>query len=487
MSERGYRGGAAINWLNDDILLSIFNCYRLNNHTVWNKRLGWCKLTHVCQRWRHLIYEFTSHLGMHIQCTHGTPIAEILDHFPPLPLLVDYTTRNTMTERDELGAYHALRLHDRVREIYLHLPPSILHKCLVLMVGHFPILDRLDIVVDIFTTATLPSNAFLAPNLRHLVLFDVSRDGLESQQLLTRLLTSTVSLVTLKLRVTHTYFQFHPTLLVARLSSLARLEELSISIPIYIPRPSAKSELLGEERTFITLPNLKTFQFIGNATYLESLVSQVMAPHLEYLDIPLFYSFTCALPHLSHFINIAIGFEPHTARVHFHRHEVCILTTLPLSDGRFLLRIGSGRLDWQTDCATQICTALIPALCGVERLVLELDHRILPTDLLEISTTWHELLRQFIGIKTLYVYGGLLEELSGALQVDEIGSDPKFLPNLQRIFAADNLFTSFIDARRVVGRPVQFSLAAAAATACQCLTAFDRTIRQYINSNRLEW
>ena len=60
-------------------------------------------------------------------------------------------------------------------------------------------------------------------------------------------------------------------------------------------------------------------------------------------------------------------------------------------------------------------------------------------------------------MKQLHIVSDALsEELSCALQVDEVGSDPSFLPKLQSIHASHNLFTSFIDTRQVVGRPVQF-------------------------------
>jgi len=72
-----------IHRLNNDVLLGIFNCYRLNMYN-WNSRLGWCKLSHVCQRWRHLIFESSFHLGIYIECTHGTPVVDTLDHLPPL-------------------------------------------------------------------------------------------------------------------------------------------------------------------------------------------------------------------------------------------------------------------------------------------------------------------------------------------------------------------------------------------------------------------
>jgi hypothetical protein len=60
-------------------------------------------------------------------------------------------------------------------------------------------------------------------------------------------------------------------------------------------------------------------------------------------------------------------------------------------------------------------------------------------------------------VKELRIETGLLEELARALQMDEAGSDPGFLPDLREIVAARNLFTSFIDARQVVGHSVQFS------------------------------
>ena len=104
------------------------------------------------------------------------------------------------------------------------------------------------------------------------------------------------------------------------------------------------------------------------------------------------------------------------------------------------------------------------------------------------GTTWHELLRSFIGVKELYIDDALLEELSRALQVDEVGLDPGFLPNLQSIHADDNLFTSFIDSRQVVGRPVQFVMeyvVVAAVVAAWSSTVLNQSVRCYLNSNQL--
>jgi hypothetical protein len=184
-----------VNGLDDDILLGIFNYFRLEEKDAWNVRLGWCKLSHVCQRWRHLIHTSAFHLGMHILCTNDTPVVHTLDHLPPLPLFIKYQCTNaTMKGQDELGISHALLLRDRVRRIDLVLPPSILHKFLLLMDVPFPILEHISLSFpdDKTTTLTLPKS-FRAPNLRHLALL-----GIRLPNRL-RHLTSTVSVVTLVL------------------------------------------------------------------------------------------------------------------------------------------------------------------------------------------------------------------------------------------------------------------------------------------------
>jgi hypothetical protein len=462
-SERAYDVlYAAIHSLNDDILLDIFNCYRLDDENGWNVRLGWCKLCHVCQRWRHLICKSASHLGLQIQCTNGTATVDTLDHLPTLPLLVDYTCTTSVptTEKDESGIYEALKLHDRVRHIHLHLPPSILHKCLVLLDEHFPTLEYLSILftTDNLTTLTLP-NGFYAPNLRHLAL-----PGISPPKRL-RLLTPTVSLVTLSLSNIQSSSYIRPRLLVARLLSLPQLKKLSIGFSTPMPRPSAEQDLLGEPGTSVTLPNLKNLTFRGVGAYLESLVAQIRAPLLERLDVILFNQISFALPHLAHLINTTEGFKLPIARVLFHRNEVSILTSRQASrwsDGPCRIRVMCKQFDWQIDCAAQICSALIPALSGVpERFILEC-----PTDpmlsgwrKIEIDyTTWIELLRPLVGVKELrFDNAVLLEELSHALQVDEVlGLDPGFLPDLQYIVAGNNRFASFIDTRRAAGRPVLF-------------------------------
>ena len=186
------------------------------------------------------------------------------------------------------------------------------------------------------------------------------------------------------------------------------------------------------------------------------------APLLERLDITLFNQIAFALPHLSHLINVTQRFKLPAARVSFLCDEVSILMTphgSRYSDGPCRLSVMCKKLDWQIDCAAQICSESIPTPSGVERFTLHCHDKIQPTEWHndEIDyTTWHELLRSFIGVRALSIHGAFLEELARVMQVDEGGSEPWFLPGLQYIIAASDPFASFIDIRRVVGRPVWF-------------------------------
>ena len=93
-----------IHILDDDSLLRIFFFCRLVlfaedevNYFFHLQReecahgRWWYKLIHVCRRWRYLIFASASHLGLCLVCTYGTPVADMLAHSPPLPLIIDHS------------------------------------------------------------------------------------------------------------------------------------------------------------------------------------------------------------------------------------------------------------------------------------------------------------------------------------------------------------------------------------------------------------
>ena len=82
-----------------------------------------------------------------------------------------------------------------------------------------------------------------------------------------RLLSSTVSIVTLTLGNIEASGYFSPRLLVARHRSLPQLEELFIGFSNPIPRPNAGRKLLDKQGTPVTPPNL--IQYISDSKALE--------------------------------------------------------------------------------------------------------------------------------------------------------------------------------------------------------------------------
>ena len=330
----------------------------------------------------------------------------------------------------------------------------------------FPILEHLSLSFTggDMTSRTL-SKTFLAPNLRHLDLL-----GIHLPKRL-RLLSSTLSLVTLKLTNIQASGYIRPRLLAARVESLSQLEELSIEFSIPIPRPSEERLLLGKQGTPVMLANLKSFTFQGVSTYLERLISQIRAPVLTVLSITFFNQLAFTLTHLSQFINITeqikfsrtatITFLPYDSII--LSHHVWMYRSHP--DQGFTLHVMCKPLDWQIDCAAQICSALMLVLSGIESLILcNHSEDLSETNETDYNTAWPELLRSFIRVKKLYVILPFSLRLSRALEVNEIGLDPGLLPDLQEIVSdyseehADSLFGSFIHARQVAGRPVSLRL-----------------------------
>src|SRR6266436_9250785 len=124
----------SIHVLDDYSLLNIFHLYRrsplseyqdvdirLTGGVEWVGERWWYRLAHVCQRWRNLILESASFLGLCLVCTYGTPVADMLAHSPPLPLTIDYQGTD-ITAKDEEGVVLALEQRDRVRRIRFKIP-----------------------------------------------------------------------------------------------------------------------------------------------------------------------------------------------------------------------------------------------------------------------------------------------------------------------------------------------------------------------------
>ena len=416
-----------IDTLSVDILLAIFDHCRLDDEESWNLQLRWCKLTHVCQKWRHLIHESSVRLNIHIPFTNGTPPLHMLSHLPPLPIIVDF--RGWDAAGTDSGILHAIQQHDRIRRIDLKAPSSTLDKLIVPMDEPFPTLESLSLSsTTTHEEGTMPMipKKFSAPNLRHL-----TSHGTCLPQGLPFLATS-ISLVTLKLTDIQTPGYFTPDDLAKQLRHTPQLQELSIGFSIPLPRPHAERELLREPSMLTDLPALKCLEFQGVGAYLEGLLAQISTPSLERFNISLFPQLTFTLPRLSHATKTIESLRRPNASVIFNREGVSfIIGSRQFGDVTFDLKVGFKQFDWQLTTAMQVCGELKSILSFADDVTLQFDD--LPLDWRDVidDTGWRELLGPFDNAKRLQIGGPVAPELYNALGSCHAGLPPGLLPVLQ--------------------------------------------------------
>jgi hypothetical protein len=455
--------------LNDDTLLNIFTLYPQDIVEVyedvaswpeWDNARWWYKFVHVCRRWRHLVLSSPVRLGLHLVCTYGTPVADMLAHSPPLPLIIHYLDANRyVSVEDEEAILLALQDRDRVRRIGLKMPATKLLKSIIAMDGQFPILERLFIWPRMRhdNMSLMLSTRFQAPHLRMLSLDHVVLP------LRSPLLTSTVGLVELGLWDMPLLASFHPSDLIARLASMTQLESLSIGFKLPVPARDVERQLsLTPIRTLVTLPNLRLCFFQGGSAYLEGLLARIDIPLLEVLNIWFYNQLIFTVPHLLQFMgrteNLRFGF----ARLSFYRENV-ILTAdggEQIKINPFSVTIGCRHIDWQVSAAAQIFGALVPALSVVERLSLSYgDHDVSSEERNEVDRNlWREVLRPFSSVKVLHMDHRLIRNLSSSLQPEDGEPALEVLPQLKELIyfntSASDVFTSFIQSRQMVGHRV---------------------------------
>ena len=414
------------------------------------------------------MFESASHLRLSLVCTRGTPVAEMLAHSPPLPLVIDHLDQShdvAAEDPDEAGIILALRHRDRVRRVRLRKSIPVLQKIINALNGEFPILEYLYVryrkflrpMVEHNTSLNLPET-FRAPQLRHLLLrnFDIP---IESP-----VLTTMGNLVTLSLSTIPSSVYFHPSALLERLSFMPQLEIFGITFHSYYPSRDVQRQLLGmPTMTHVTFPNLRWLAFQGASTYLEALLPWVTIPLLEKLQVYYFNQLTYSIPQLQQFISTAGNLRLKTATLNF-RKDYLHVKAYPHKGSRIFtlsMLLGGKHLDWQVASAAQVFHALGTVSSAVEHLTLETDRHFISSEWNDEAdpTQWRELLGSFGNVKTLQVGYGIVEQLFRALQPGEGESPTELLPELQELSyfstgASLDEFTLFVDACQKAGRPI---------------------------------
>ena len=400
-------------------------------------------------------------LGVSLVCTTGTPVADMLAHSPPLPLVIEYVNENRdINAEDEEGAILALKHYNRLRRVRLFMPATSLQKLIEAMDDEYPILEYLIVARPIEDNTSISQfpETLQAPNLRHLAL-----EGF-ALPMGSRLLTTAVGLVTLCLFMRHPSTYFHPNILLRWLSFTPQLETLIVSFLFPVPNRDLERHLTQTPiATPITLPNLHYFWFQGVGTYLEALVHRITTPRLEKLEIGFFNQLTFSVPRLLQFMNATENLTFKSAKFKFCDNYVAV-EVYPHEEAKvYALSVAviCWHLDWQVSSAAQIFKSLSPLFSAVEHLTLQ--HEVHSQSSEEHNeadrTKWRRLLGSFRNVKTLHIDEGLVEELSRCLELDDGELPWELLPELQELTYlgsgnTGDAFTSFIEARQKAGCPI---------------------------------
>ena len=477
---------AKIETLPDEILLEIFDCFRLALATdseddrsddpsssadpTW-RPWEWHRLVHVCRRWRSLVFASSRRLDLRLVYTFNRPARlkkKVLESWSTLPIAVWYPCQNAVRGRsvilvDENNASFALRYPSRIREINLFLTSSLLSKSGAHVLASFPALEylRLESQNSTKTTPALPVG-FLGgstPRLRDIHLASIAFPTLPL------LLLSTRNLVSLRLDKISRRGYISPEALAIGLSMTTKLQSLRIH---FLPFASNVFKLTGSaERPVATraiLPILSEFQFSGDGAYLEDLISRIDAPSLERLSITFFKPDAFETLQLSQFISRTKSLaSPHQMAILLLGDEILVVNHFypsPLTS-HFQLHITSEEIGLQVTLPHILLTRLSALLSGVQRLVMK---SFLPwspwLDPNEMeSPLWLDFFRNLKSVTRLEVTGVFVPTIESALEQLPEDMVQRVLPALHELHigrghSLGGPIQKFAEARQSSGRPL---------------------------------
>jgi hypothetical protein len=427
--------------LPDDVLLDIFDfCLKEPPYFIqdwshtrsYSRTRTWQKLVHVCRRWRDIVFQSPRRLDLQILCTTSTPVREMPNIWPTLPLIVyvgGYT--GTWSMGNIIAAF---KHRDRICGISInHSSKSPLETLLPVMQEPFPALTSLDLV-SCNGMARIP-DSFLggsAPHLRHLHLKTIQFLALP------KLLLSATDLVTLTLSdVPHSGY-ISPETIVTALSAMSSLKSFHLEFQSPRSRPDQRSQHLPPS-TRSVLPALTYFKFEGRSEYLESILARIdAAPLLNCLEIFFFNQPIFQTPYLSQFISHVPKFQAlKEACVVISRGVISVRVLSPMRTlARRLLTVGISHRDigWRPSSLVQLCTSTSPLLLTTEHLYMVFPP--LHWQDIENSKLW-DLLHQFVSVKNLYLSKKFVTFIAPALQ-ELVGERvTETLPALQNLFLVD--------------------------------------------------
>jgi hypothetical protein len=276
------------------MLLNIFHYYLDTSPQLWPR------LTHICHKWRHIIFASQRALHLRLICTHGTPVLKSLDCWPTLPIIVQYggpPVPSLLTTEEEDNIMAALKQSDRVCSISLIITNSLLEK-LAAFERPFSELEELVLLSRDSMPLTLPSAFRWGLRLRTLHLTRVAVPTLPG------FLSLSKGLVDLQLHEILELGYFSPDAFVGALSAMTQLRSLSLSLRFHsFALPRNYVHLPPQSCEPVVLPALTCLKYRGTSEYMDDFVARIYAPLLGDIEIGFFGQPSKEPSHLARFIN----------------------------------------------------------------------------------------------------------------------------------------------------------------------------------------
>ena len=418
--------------LPDDALLSIFEFCANEEETRLQQ--VWQTLVHVCRQWRSLVFGSPRSLNLQLLCTSRTPARDMLDLWPPLPLVIrSYYILGPYAIQNVDNIVAVLEHRNRVCQIYIEdISSSHLEKVCAAMEEPFPELTHLTLWSYEKPMAVVP-NSFLggsAPLLQYLWLDGIPFPGLPKLHL------SSTHLTDLRLKqIPHSGY-ISPEAIATALSTLTSLSIFYLEFQSPLSLPDRATRRPPPSKRFV-LPVLIDFGFKGVDEYLEDLVVRIDAPLLKRLGITFFNQILFDTPQLIQFISRTSALRVHeTARIIFE-DDAATIELLSRGSGysNIIVRILCETSDWQVSSLEQVCTWCLPPLFTLEDLYISEDQypRLDWQGNVE-DTLWLELLQPFATVNTLYLSKEFGPRIMPSLQELVGERTAEVLPSLQNIF-----------------------------------------------------
>jgi F-box-like len=395
-----------IEMLSDDILLEIFDFYRLLRVKGSQRPWNWLRLARVCRRWRYVISMSPRRLDLQIFCKSGAPIQYTLDSWPTLPLVINYCA-SWKSKHMPRNTVVALLHPDRLCKIDLDVTSSMTGSIVEAIQKPCQALESIRIRVrDVTGPSILVRDGFLGgstPHLRKIYLDGIIFPFPEIRQVL----LSTNNLVELHLSKIPNEVYFSPEDLVTGLSTLVQLERLTVGFHSPASHPPSSMSRPPPHRT--SLPSLLFLDFHGATEYLEELVARIDPHALCKIHIKLFNDILFEIPQFCKFMpRLNQPASPTSASITLSSKSVQVRFFHEANPGDeyYALRNSCIPLDWQLSFVTQITSQLSPLLSSVHELTISAGSSLeVPTGEKAVeSTQWLELFQPFTHVTKVTVW-----------------------------------------------------------------------------------